>query len=134
MARKPDNETAQLQLFQKGGPLRIVKIPIPTLSPGQVLVRQQVVALNGLDCKQRDLGILISKWPYILGVEGAGIVEAVGPRVNHLQPGDEVTAWMAGREIGEDWGGAYQEHVVMPGWAVAKKPKNIGLVEAASLP
>lgn len=134
MATKAEQTTAQLQLLQKGGPLKLVNITIPSLASDQVLIRQRVIALNGLDCKQRDFGILVKRWPYILGIEGAGVVEAVGASVKHLQPGDEVAGWMAGRELGEEWGGSYQEHVVMPEWAVAKKPDNISLEEAASLP
>ncbi|RFU27771.1 hypothetical protein B7463_g8581, partial [Scytalidium lignicola] len=135
MAFKSEEVTAQLQCLQKGGPFQIAHVPKPTtIAPDQVLIHQRVIALNGLDWKQRDLGIFISRWPHVLGIEGAGIVELVGSDVKDLQAGDEVTGWMAGRAHAEDWGGAYQEHVVMPARYVAKKPKNISIEEAASLP
>jgi NADPH:quinone reductase-like Zn-dependent oxidoreductase len=125
---------AQLQCMKHGGPFEIVQVPKPTtLAPDHVLIRQRVIALNGLDAKQRDFGILISRWPHVLGIEGAGIIEAVGADVTDLSPGDEVTAWMAGGAHGEEWGGSYQEYVVMPACYVAKKPNNISLEEAASL-
>jgi NADPH:quinone reductase-like Zn-dependent oxidoreductase len=120
--------------MQQGGPFEIVQIPKPTLARDYVLIRQRVIALNALDCKQRDFGILISRWPHVLGIEGAGIIEAVGADVTDLSPGDEVTAWMGGMAHGEEWGGSYQECVVVPACYVAKKPKNICLEEAASLP
>ena len=120
--------------MQKGGPLQIAQVPKPTLAPDQVLIRQRAIALNGLDWKQRDFGVLVERWPHVLGIEGAGIVEAVGSDVRDLRRGDEVTAWMAGAAHGEDWGGSYQECVVVPACFVAKKPKNISIEEAASLP
>jgi NADPH:quinone reductase-like Zn-dependent oxidoreductase len=126
--------TAQLQCLQRGGPFEITRVPKHTIASDEVLVRQRVIALNGLDYKQRDFGLFINRWPHVLGVEGAGVVEAVGSEVRSLQPGDEVTGLMAGRAHGESWGGAYQEHVVMPERYLAKKPKNISLEEAASLP
>lgn len=128
------NTTAQLQCMQKGGPFRIVDVPIPVLEPDQVLIRQRAIALNDLDRKQRDLGHLIDKWPHVLGIEGAGVVEAVGSDVSNFQPGDEVIGWAPGRAHGENWGGSYQERVVIPVSFVAKKPRNISIEDAASLP
>ncbi|KAI9833953.1 MAG: hypothetical protein M1819_003462 [Sarea resinae] len=124
--------TAQLQCKQKGGPLEIVHVPKPTLAPGEVLIRQRVIALNLIDMKQRDMGIMIARWPHVLGIEGAGVIEAVGSDVRDLQHGDEVAAWEGLGSV--SWGGAFQELVVVPAPFVAKKPKNISLEEAASLP
>jgi NADPH:quinone reductase-like Zn-dependent oxidoreductase len=126
--------TAQLQCMGKHGPFKIVSVPKPVIAPNEVLIRQRVIALNALDPKQRDSGIFIEHWPHVLGIEGAGVIEAVGSDVKNLEPGDEVTALQAGRAHGETWGGAFQEHVVMPACYVAKKPTNISLEEAASLP
>jgi len=126
--------TAQLQCTQKGGPFQIVHVPNPTLAPAEVLIRQRVIALNLIDAKQRDLGILIQHWPRVLGIEGAGVVEAVGADVRGLRPGDEVMAWEGSGAHEVPWGGAFQERVAVPVQFVAKKPKNIGLEEAASLP
>ncbi len=126
--------TAQLQYMQQGGPFKIVHVPMPVLAPEEVLIRQRVIALNLVDAKQRDLGLLIPRWPHVLGIEGAGIIEAVGSEVRGLQPGDEVLGWEAGGAHELSWGGAFQERVVMPASFVAKRPKNISLEEAASLP
>ncbi|MCJ1384100.1 hypothetical protein MMC17_007216 [Xylographa soralifera] len=117
--------TAQLQCMQQGGPFQIVHVPKPTPAPDEVLIRQRVIALNLVDVKQRDLGIFVPRWPRVLGIEGAGVIEAVGSAVHGLQPGDEVAGWE---------GGAFQERVVAPAYFVAKKPHNISLAEAASLP
>ncbi|EED23115.1 alcohol dehydrogenase, putative [Talaromyces stipitatus ATCC 10500] len=124
-------ETTKLLLVQKGGPFEVKKTPQHDVKPDQVLIRQRAIALNGLDPLQRDLGVNIQTWPYVLGVEGAGVIEAIGSEVEGFQVGDEVLAW----ELSvEGWGGAYQEHVVVPARFVAKKPKNISIEEAASLP
>ena len=126
--------TAQLQCMQKGGPFKIVHVPKPTLAPEEVLIRQRVIAFNLVDAKQRDLGIGISHWPRVLGIEGAGVIENVGSEVRDLQPGDEVAAWEGSGANEVSWGGAFQERVAVPVHFVAKKPKNISLEEAASLP
>lgn len=126
--------TRQLQCTQIGGPFNIVHVNIPTLAADEVLIRQRVIALNLIDAKQRDLGIMVSQWPRVLGIEGAGIIEAVGTEVRSLQSGDEVTAWEGGGAQERSWGGSFQDHVAVPARLVAKKPKNISLMEAASLP
>ncbi|KAF2489841.1 putative quinone oxidoreductase [Lophium mytilinum] len=126
--------TAQLQYIEKGGAFKIVQVPKPTLAPGEVLIRQRVAALNLVDVKQRDLGLMIPSWPTVLGIEGAGVVEAVGSEVRDLQPGDEVAGLEGGGAHDVAWGGAFQECVAVPATLLAKKPKNISLVEAASLP
>lgn len=118
----------------QGGPLELKNIPTPTPGSDEVLIRQKVIALNALDWKQRDFSVNIKSWPHVLGIEGAGIIEAVGSDVNTVKVGDEVIAWEAGLAHFEHWGGAYQEHVIVPARFVAKRPKNLSLEEAASLP
>lgn len=134
MTSTTPQETAQLQLTQRGGPFEVVSVSLPTPTPNEVLIRQRVIALNLLDIKQRDYGIAIASWPHILGVEGAGVIEAVGSEVSSLQPGDEVMAWAGAGASAESWGGSYQERVAVPEHLVAKKPANISLEESASLP
>lgn len=135
MAATRVETTAQLQLLQKGGPFDVVHIAKATPAPGRLLVKMQTIALNGLDVKQRDFGLFIKKFPHVLGIEGAGTVEAVAPGINNFHVGDEIMASMAGQAHGEDWGGSYQEYVQVPAsMFVAKKPKNISIDEAASLP
>ena len=126
--------TAQLQCMQQGGPFELVHVPRSGPDAGQVLVRQHVIAFNLIDVKQRDLGIMVARWPRVLGVEGAGIVEEVGSGVHDLQVGDEVAGWEGGGAQEGSWGGAYQERVAIPAGLLMKKPKNISLEEAASLP
>lgn len=81
MGPNPTETTAQLHLMQKGGPFEIARVPKRAPAPDQLLIRQHATALNGLDLKQRDTGLFISRWPHVLGIEGAGVVEAVGSDV-----------------------------------------------------
>lgn len=135
MSHNPAETTIQLHLMQKDGPFEIARVPKSAPGPDQLLIRQHATALAGLDLKQRDSGLYISRWPHVLGIEGAGIIEAVGSDVLDFRPGDETMACMAGKARGEDWGGSYQEHVNMPvSFFVAKKPSNVSIEEAASLP
>jgi NADPH:quinone reductase-like Zn-dependent oxidoreductase len=134
MTPTPASTTAQLQYTQLGGPFEIVQVPTPKPGLSEVLIRQRVIALNPIDAKQRKMGILISHWPHVLGVEGGGVIEAVGSDVHDLQPGDAVAGWEGSGANETIWGGAFQERVVVPAYNVGKKPKNISLEEFASMP
>jgi Alcohol dehydrogenase GroES-like domain len=134
MTSEATEMNTQLQCMQQGGPSTIVRVPRPALAPDEVLIRQRVIALNLIDVKQRDLGILIPCWPHVLGIEGAGTIEAVGANVRDLQLGDEVVGWEGGGANEISWGGAFQECVAVPTPFVAKKPKSISFEEGASLP
>jgi NADPH2:quinone reductase len=76
-----------------GGPenLELAEVPKPVPGPGQVLVRVKAASVNPVDFKIRNHGSWAGlPMPAILGYDAAGIVEAVGARVEHLKPGDEV--------------------------------------------
>jgi NADPH:quinone reductase-like Zn-dependent oxidoreductase len=125
---------AQLQVPCLRGKQQVAYVPKPELAADEVLINQRAASLNGLDKKQRDLGILVQSWPHVLGVEGAGVIAAVGSGVQNFKVGDEVMAIQGGRSHGEHWGGAFQEYVVVPTKFVARKPRSISFEEAASLP
>lgn len=126
--------TAQLQCTQQGGPFEIVQVPKPTLLPDEVLIRQRVIALNSIEVKMRDTGLLVEHWPVVFGIEGAGVIESVGSAVQSLKPGDEVGAWEITGSHEDPRAGSYQERIAVPEHCVFKKPKNISIEEAASLP
>ncbi|KAF2169501.1 hypothetical protein M409DRAFT_36202 [Zasmidium cellare ATCC 36951] len=117
--------TVQLQCMKQGGPLEIVHVPYPTPKEDEVLIRQKVVAFNLVDTKQRDFAVRSSKFPCVLGLEGGGVVEAVGDGVTRFKVGDEVAGW--------EWE-AFQERVAAKEGMLFKKPSNLTLVEAASMP
>ncbi|WP_132308951.1 quinone oxidoreductase [Paenibacillus sp. BK033] len=76
-----------------GGPevLEYKEIPAPELKPGTVLVRLKAAGLNYADIYRRKGNYhLAGNPPYILGYEGAGIVEAAGPDAGGLKQGDRI--------------------------------------------
>jgi NADPH2:quinone reductase len=81
-----------MQFTQTGGPevLQPVTLNLPTNpQPGQVLLRQTAIGLNYIDTYHRS-GLYAVGLPAIPGMEGAGVVEAVGEGVDGLKPGDRV--------------------------------------------
>ena len=79
-------------LRELGGPdvLRPDTAPDPTPGPGEVVVRVKAAALNHRDVWIRKGLYAGIKLPVILGSDGAGVVEAVGPGVDGVRAGDEV--------------------------------------------
>ncbi len=110
-----------------GGPdqLSYEDAPTPTPGPGQVLVKVAASGVNYIDIYYRS-GLYKSTPPFVLGQEGAGIVEEVGPEVPEVSVGDRV-AWAGPR-------GSYAEYAVIPHESVVRIPKGLDFnVAAASL-
>ena len=78
-----------------GEPLRIETIVVPDPGPGEVLVRVQACGVCHTDLHYRE-GAINDDFPFLLGHEAAGVVEATGPDVSHVEPGDFVVLnWRA---------------------------------------
>lgn len=120
----------QYQLPEKGGQFTLVSDPTPSPGPNEISIRTKAVGLNGLDWKNRAFGIMIQAWPAVLGVDAAGIIEAIGDEIQSFQLGDEVFS-LAGME---PRAGAFQEIFTVPAHFVAKKSAGLTFEEAASLP
>ena len=76
---------------QTGGPeqLKWEEVEVGDPGPGQVLLKQTAIGLNFIDVYHRS-GLYPQPSAFIPGVEGAGVVERVGPDVDTLKPGDRV--------------------------------------------
>jgi NADPH2:quinone reductase len=74
-----------------GGPEKLSweDVPQPVPGAGDALVRQTAVGLNFIDVYHRT-GLYKLPLPFVVGQEGAGVVEAVGPGVTEVKPGDRV--------------------------------------------
>lgn len=120
----------QYQLPEKGGQFALVSVPTTPPGPNEISIRTKAVGLNGLDWKSRAMGIMIQAWPAVLGVDAAGVVEAIGDGITSFKPGDEVFS-LAGME---PKAGAFQEIFTVPEHYVARKPSALTFEEAASLP
>ncbi|WP_035681116.1 quinone oxidoreductase family protein [Azospirillum brasilense] len=81
-----------IRIHDYGGPeaLRWEEIEVGDPGPGQVRLRQTAVGLNYIDTYHRSGAYKLPQLPAIIGTEGAGVVEAVGPDVTTLKPGDRV--------------------------------------------
>lgn len=116
-----------VQIRQPGGPeeLQIVDVPVGEPGPGEVRIRHHAVGLNFIDVYHRT-GLYPLPLPATIGMEGAGVVEAVGPGVTHLAVGDRVA--YAGQPPG-----SYCERRVMPAQCVCKLPDGISFETGAAM-
>lgn len=79
----------------KGAPVEVVTINVPDPGPGEALVQVQACGVCHTDLHYREGGIN-DDFPFLLGHEAAGVVEAVGPDVTGVAPGDFVVLnWRA---------------------------------------
>jgi NADPH2:quinone reductase len=78
-------------VHEVGGPEKLSweDVPDPKPGPGEARVRQTAVGLNFIDVYNRT-GLYKLPLPFVVGQEGAGVVEAVGPGVEEVKPGDRV--------------------------------------------
>ncbi len=115
-----------VRIHETGGPevLTPEDVPIPEPGPGQVRVRVEAAGLNFIDTYQRS-GAYKLELPVTLGMEGAGVVEALGPDVEGLAEGDRV-AWASNL-------GSYAEQVVLPAAAVDPVPAGVDPQVAAAV-
>jgi NADPH2:quinone reductase len=109
-----------------GGPeqLQCEDVPTPVPGPGQALVKIAAAGVNFIDVYHRT-GFYKASPPIPIGQEAAGTVEAVGPDVGEVAPGDRV-AYAMGR-------GAYAEYAVVPSGMLVKLPDQIDFKTAAAV-
>jgi len=103
--------------------MRLDEVAVPVPGPRQALVRLQVSGVNFIDVYFRT-GAYKAEQPTALGSEGAGVVEAVGPEVTDLAPGDRVAYAMAR--------GSYAEYAVVPAAQLVKLPAAVTFEQAAA--
>jgi len=110
--------------------VQVAESPVPVAAPGQVLVRVRAAGINALDWKVRE-GYVRDAFPLelpaVLGIELAGVVEAIGPGATRLRVGDRVMGPLGGL-------GAYAELVAVDEAKLARTPQGLGDVQAAALP
>lgn len=134
-----------------GGPLILEDVPVPKPGPDDALIRVKACAVDQFDLTIRDGKFPTAKTPIILGHEIAGVVEAVGVKVDNVQPGDRVTSTLyltcgkcryclTGREticadfkgyVGIHTPGAYAEYTTIPAANLVKLPETISFPEGS---
>lgn len=115
-----------MRIYEHGGPekLKWEQVDVGDPGPGQVRVRNAAIGLNFIDTYQRS-GLYPMPMPFTLGSEGAGVVEAVGPKVKELKVGDRVA--YSGPV------GAYAEVLLRPADRLVKIPAGIDDRTAAAM-
>jgi NADPH2:quinone reductase len=115
-----------VRVHQYGGPevLTYEDIPVPEPKAGEARVKIEASGVNYIDIYQRT-ALYPLKTPFILGTEGAGIVDAVGPDVAEVKKGDRVAYAMIP--------GSYAEYAVVPAARLVPVPSNIDARAAAAL-
>ncbi|WP_209424692.1 quinone oxidoreductase [Pararhodobacter sp. SW119] len=110
-----------------GGPevLEIEDRPVGEPGKGEIRIRHEACGLNFIDVYQRD-GLYPMTLPHALGMEAAGVVEAVGEGVSHLKPGDRA-AYAAQPP------GSYAQARVMPAAQVCPLPEGIAFETGAAM-
>ncbi|MBM7486787.1 NADPH2:quinone reductase [Bradyrhizobium sp. USDA 3686] len=119
--------TKTIMIDKTGGPevlqYRDVDVGVP--GEAEVRIRQSAVGLNYIDVYQRT-GLYPIPLPGSIGLEGAGVIEVLGPGVDNYKVGDRV-AYAGGPP------GAYAEARIMPVAPLVKLPNNIAEQQAAAI-
>jgi NADPH:quinone reductase len=109
-----------------GGPEAMVleDLPLPSPGPARVVVEVKAAGVNLFDTQLRS-GLYKRDLPLTLGLEGAGIVAAVGPEVTDIAVGDRVAFIFAA--------GTYATHTLAPAERVVPLPDGVGFEDAAAM-
>ncbi len=116
-----------IQITAFGGPeqMKLVDLPVGDPGPGEVRIRHHACGLNFIDVYQRT-GLYSNPLPLTLGMEAAGIIEAVGEGVEHLRAGDRAA-------YASNPPGAYSEQRVLAAKTVVRLPDAIDFDTAAGM-
>jgi NADPH:quinone reductase len=119
--------TRAIQIAATGGPeqLQLVDVDVGAPGPGEIRIRHEACGLNYIDVYHRT-GLYPLKLPHGIGMEGAGIVEAVGEGVLHLKVGDRAA-------YASNPPGSYSQARVMPAKTVCRLPDGIAFDTAAGM-
>jgi NADPH2:quinone reductase len=114
-------------IHSTGGPeiLKWEEVPVAAPGQGEVLLRQKAVGLNYIDVYHRSGLYKLASFPAVIGMEGAGVVEEIGPGVTEVKAGDRVA--YAGSL------GGYAEVRLIPADRLVKLPDAIDDVKAAAM-
>jgi NADPH2:quinone reductase len=117
-----------IRIDRTGGPevLQLADVPTPSPGPGEALVRQAASGVNFIDTYLRT-GLYKRDLPFIVGAEGAGVVEAVGDGVTDLKAGDRV-AYAQSPNLG-----GYAEYNAVPARLLVQVPDAVDDRTAAAV-
>lgn len=122
-----NDTTRAILLSEHGGPevLRVKEVAVPAPGPGEVTISCRAAGVNFIDVYYRS-GLYPHPLPHGLGMEGAGVIEAVGQGVDDLAVGDRVAHAMGPL-------GSYAERRTMPASTLVKLPDDISFDQGAAV-
>ena len=114
-----------VRVHQYGGleALKVEEAPVPEPGEGEARVKLEAIGVNFIDIYHR-IGRYQGSLPLTLGQEAAGTVDAVGPNVTEVKPGDRV-AYASVQ-------GAYAEYAIVPAWRLVSIPSGVDMGHAAA--
>jgi NADPH2:quinone reductase len=115
----------QIDRFGDTDVMHLADVPVGDPGPGEVRIAHRACGINFIDVYHRT-GLYPLPLPLVLGTEGAGVVDAVGPGVTHLAIGDRVA--YAARTPG-----SYADARIMPAMPVVKLPDAIDFETGAAM-
>lgn len=118
-----------------GGPevLTIHHLPVPAVEHNDVLIRLHTAGVGPWDADMRSgwwPGGNPPPFPIVLGSDGCGVIEAIGPGEHHLKVGQEVYAY----SFANPKGGFYAEYAVVHSYQAAEIPRTLDLTHAGAVP
>lgn len=115
-----------IRIHNYGGPEVLTQedIAVPEPKAGEARVKLAAIGLNYIDIYQRT-GLYPLQTPFTLGMEGAGIVEAIGDGVTEVKTGDRVAYAMIL--------GSYAEYAIVPAAKLAPLPANVDYKSGAAI-
>jgi len=136
--KNPAHNTMHAVAIDKFGGIDLMKVrelPIPQAGPGEVLIRVETAGIGVWDPFEREGGFaelfgIEGKFPYVLGSDGAGTVEAVGKGVTRFKPGDRVYAFA----LVNPKGGFYAEYTAIKADDVSHIPSTVDTKDAGAMP
>jgi NADPH:quinone reductase len=118
-------KTIRIDAYGGADQMKLVDLPVGEPGPGEIRIRHMACGLNFIDVYQRT-GLYPLPLPLTLGMEGAGVIEAVGSGVTHLKAGDRAA-------YASNPPGSYSEARVMPAKNVVRLPDGIDFETGAAM-
>ncbi|KAI0754147.1 GroES-like protein [Daedaleopsis nitida] len=130
----PPAQQKALSLESKCGQFVVKTIEVPKPGAGEVLVRVEATALNPLDWKVQALGLVVEKYPAVLGFDAAGTIVEIGQDVSSFAVGDRVIVQGWYDPATQSVHGTFLQYFVSAAKFTAKIPASISFDAAATIP
>ncbi|RRA47665.1 quinone oxidoreductase [Acidipila sp. EB88] len=116
----------RVRIFEQGPPsvMHYEEVEVSAPGPSQIRIKQEASGVNFVDTMFRD-GTIKMPLPFDMGVEGAGIVEAIGEATRGFNVGDRVAYWFAP--------GAYTDQRLVQADLLVRLPQSVSAITAAAL-